>query len=100
MPTFKLQFPADEIEALAARFGYEDDSRLLASGTAARARGHYTRQEFIEVCAWKTARSRSKVASNTLGACRELARRFGVTIRTLDKALWQHSKESSATPTS
>lgn len=31
-----------------------------------------------------------------LGACRELARRYGVSIRTLDKALWQHSKERAA----
>jgi hypothetical protein len=171
MPTFELQFPASEIKGLASRFGYADDARLLAAGAAARARGHYTREEFIEVCAWKTTRSRSKVASNTeaavveatgkafatrdeatrmstllqlegvgvptastllyvafpddypildvraleslgvkprsqyplsfwlqyLAACRELARTCGVTIRTLDKALWQHSKERAAT---
>jgi hypothetical protein len=140
---------------------------LLATGAAARARGHYTRKEFIEVCAWKTARSRPKVASNTnaavvettgralgtadeetrinallvltgvgvptasvllyvvfpddypildvraleslgvkprsqypvsfwleyLSACRGLACRHGVSIQTLDKALWQLSKE-------
>ena len=170
MPTFELQFPAGEIEALASRFGYADDARLLAAGAAARARGHYTREEFIEICAWKTARSRSKVVSNTeaavleatakafatsaeatrmsallqlegvgvptastllyvafpddypildvraleslgvrprsqypvsfwlqyLDACRTLARCGAVTIRTLDKALWQHSKERSA----
>jgi hypothetical protein len=30
-----------------------------------------------------------------LRACRVLARRHAVTIRTLDKALWQHSKEHS-----
>ena len=30
-----------------------------------------------------------------LEACRELSRRAGVSIRTLDKALWQHSKELS-----
>lgn len=167
MATFTLQFPASEIEALASRFGYADDARLLAAGAAVRARGHYTREEFIEVCGWKTPRSRPKVASNTeaavvdatrralatadegtrmnallelegvgvptastllyvafpddypildvraleslgvkprsqypvsfwldyLRACRELARRCGVSIRTLDKALWQHSKE-------
>jgi hypothetical protein len=166
-PTFELQFPASEIEGLAGRFGDPDESRLLAAGTSARARGHYTRGEFIEVCAWKTVRSRSKVASNTegavidatglalspadertrmtallqlagvgaptasvllyfafpddypildvraleslgvqprsqypvsfwlayLSACRELARRGGMSIRTLDKALWQYSKE-------
>ena len=169
MPAFALQFPASQIEALASRFGHVEDSRLLAAGAAARRRGYYTREEFLEACAWKTARSRSKVAANTgdrviaatgraltavdeaarmsallhlrgvgvptastllhfafpdqypildvraldslgvkprsqypvsfwlayLGACRELARRAGVSLRTLDKALWQHSKEAS-----
>jgi hypothetical protein len=166
-PAFRLQFPAEEIESLASRFGYADESRLLAFGVAARARGYYMRDEFIDVCSWKTARSRPRVASNTdaavtdatgralaasseavrvsallelsgvgmptasvllyfafpddypildvraleslgvkprsqypvgfwveyLRACRELARRSGVSIRTLDKALWQYSKE-------
>ena len=170
MPTFKVQFPASETETLASRFGSADDTRLLAAGAAARARGHYTREEFIAVCAWKTARSRPKVATNTesavvkatcqalsaadeatrmsallelegvgvptastllyfafpddypildvraleslgvkprsqypvsfwlqyLTACRELARRCDVSIRTLDKALWQYSKERGA----
>ncbi len=170
MPTFKLQFPASESEALASRFGYADDARLLAPGAAARARGHYTREEFIAVCAWKTPRSKPKVASNSeaavieatrralttadeetrmsallqlagvgvptasvllyfafpddypildvraleslgvkprsqypvsfwlayLSCCRELARSCGVSIRTLDKALWQHSRERAA----
>jgi hypothetical protein len=31
-----------------------------------------------------------------LAACRELAERHGVDLRTLDKALWQHSKERAA----
>ena len=170
MAPLELQFPASEIEALAARFGYAADGRLLRVGAAARARGYYTRQEFIEVCAWKTPRSRRRVATNSrhtvmsrtaqalaatdesdrvtpllelrgvgvptastllyfafpddypildvraleslgvkprsvypvsfwldyLRACRELARRYGVSIRTLDKALWQHSKERAA----
>lgn len=134
-----------------------------------RARGHYTREEFIEVCAWKTPRSRPRVAANSetavaeatgralaasdeatrfaalvelqgvgaptastllycalpddypildvraleslgvkprsvypmsfwleyLEACRALALSSGVSIRTLDKALWQYSKEKS-----
>ena len=33
-----------------------------------------------------------------LNACRELARRAGVSLRTLDKALWQYSKELSRAP--
>ena len=167
MPTFELQFPASQIEALAGRFPHFDETRLLAVGGAARKRGHYTREEFVQVCAGKTVRSRSRVASNPeaaviettrralaaadepsrmgallelegvgvptastllyatfpseypildvraleslgvkprsqypvafwleyLQACRELARRNRVSLRTLDKALWQHSKE-------
>jgi hypothetical protein len=164
---FALQFPPEEIEPLAGRFPASDERRGLAIGAAARRRGHYTRAEFIEVCSWKTVRSRPKVAANTparvkaatsralaaddeatrieellelegvgmptastllyvafpddypildvraleslgvtgrthytvgfwleyLQACRELSRRHGVTLRTLDKALWQYSRE-------
>jgi hypothetical protein len=167
--TFELQFPAGEIEALARRFPGSDDRALLATGAAVRARGYYTRTEFIEVCAWKTVRSRPKVAGNPeravidattralasideatrigallelegvgvptastllycafpdeypildvraleslgvrprstypvsfwlayLEACRSLAQASRVSVRTLDKALWQHSKELS-----
>ncbi|HEV7176859.1 MAG TPA: hypothetical protein VGN29_15265 [Solirubrobacteraceae bacterium] len=169
MPTFELQFPLDEIDVLAARFPAGDDGRLHEVGVAVLERGYYTREEFIEVCAWKTVRSRPKVSGNTeaavvratglalgtedeaarmaalleldgvgvptastllycafpdsypildvraleslgvkprsqyplsfwlgyLDACRELAQRAGVSLRTLDKALWQHSKEHS-----
>jgi hypothetical protein len=139
----------------------------MAAGRAARARGHYTRSEFLTVCRWKTARSGPMVASNSAGAiraasgrafaaegpaeqvaelltlagvglptasvllhfafpeslpildvralesvgvsgrssytptfwagyveaCRKLAAANGVSLRTLDKALWQYSKE-------
>jgi hypothetical protein len=166
---FQLQFAPAEIESLAARFPPSDESRSRAIGEAVRARGHYTRAEFIEVCAWKTPRSRPRVAANSaatvvaatrralaaedeairfatllalggvgaptastllyvafpddypildvraleslgvksrstypvsfwlgyLEACRTLARQTGVSLRTLDKALWQHSKERS-----
>ena len=169
MPTFELQFPPDQIEALAERFGYMDESKLLTIGESVRARGYYTRGEFIEVCAFKSVRSRPKIAANSrdaivsatrsalatddeglrmqhllaldgvgvptastllycafpadypildiraleslgvkprsqypvsfglryLAACRALSAGRGVSIRTLDKALWQHSKERS-----
>lgn len=171
MQSFRLQFPPEQIEELAGRFPPGDDTRYRAAGAAVRARGHYTRKEFIEVCRWKTARSASKVAANSaravaavtrrafatrdeeqrmrallelkgvgvptgsvllffaqpddypiidvraleslgagprsqypvsfwlayLEACRDLARRHGVSLRTLDKALWQHSKERAQT---
>jgi hypothetical protein len=173
VPTFELQFPPEHIEALASRFPVVDDSGCRAAGAAARARGHYTRSEFIEVCRWKTPRSAPKVAANKprvvtemtrlalatgdeglrmeallelagvgvptastllfcafprdypildvraleslgvkprsqypvgfwlayLATCRDLAARHDVDIRTLDKALWQYSKERAALPT-
>ena len=169
VPAFELQFPADQVPDLAARFPEVDESACETAGAAARARGYYRRAEFVLVCAWKTARSTPKVALNSapavrtatrraladpdeavrmeallslrgvgvptastllyfafpalypildvraleslgvrsrstypvafwleyLDACRVLADRCGVSIRTLDKALWQWSKERS-----
>ena len=168
--SFVLQFPPEEIPALAARFGDTDDEPCRRAGAAARARGRYRRGEFLLVCAWKSARSRPLVAANSaaaigcatgaalaatgeaermeallvldgvgvptasvllhfahpadypildvraleslghkgrsvypvsfwlryLDACRALAARHGVSVRTLDKALWQHSRECAA----
>jgi hypothetical protein len=165
--TFALQFDPAEIGSLAARFGESGDARAEAAGAAAARRGHYTRAEFVAVCAWKSYRSQPLVATNPapaveaatraalapgaeergrieallalrgvglptasvllhfaqpdrypildvraleslgvtrttytvafwlgyLDACRSLAARHGVSLRTLDKALWQHSKE-------
>jgi hypothetical protein len=165
--TFALQFPPADIPALAARFGDSDDERCRRAGAAARARGRYTRGEFLLLCSWKSPRSRPLVAANSaaaigratgaafaatdegarmeallglegvgvptasvllhfahpgaypildvraleslgvkgrsvypvsfwlayLAACRELAALHGVGLRTLDKALWQHSRE-------
>jgi hypothetical protein len=171
VPDFFLRFPPEDIQPLAERFGYTDDAACERAGAAARARGHYTRADFLTVCEWKTPRSRPRVERNTaavvehatrrtlnsaeegermqalvelegvgvptastllhfahpddypildvraleslghtgkstaytipfwlsyLEACRELAMHHGVSIRTLDKALWQHSKEQAA----
>ena len=167
MPAFALQFEPAEIPGLAERFGETDDSACEAAGRAAAVRGWYARREFLTVCAWKSPRSRPRVAANSparvkritraalatldeaarmealleldgvgvptascllyftdpasypildaraleslgvrgrstypvpfwleyLYACRELARLHEVSVRTLDKALWQHSKE-------
>jgi hypothetical protein len=171
VPAFHLQFPAAEIPALAARFPSVDEAPILRAGAAARARAYYAREEFLLVCAWKTPRSRPRVAANDaaairsataialhptsseqtridaltslngvgvptastllysafpadypildvralhalghkprsvyptsywlgyLDACRALAGQHGVSLRTLDKALWQWSKEQPA----
>jgi hypothetical protein len=63
---FELQFDRDEIAALAQRYSYPSEDRIVDEvGPAARERGNYTRAEFIEVCGWKTERSKSRVADNS-----------------------------------
>ena len=163
----ELQFPVGLIRDLAGRYASADDEPVLRIGAAARARGHFTKPEFIEVCRWKTPRSQPRVARNTaaeieeatglalaaksealrieipralagvdwatasvllhlahtdpypildyraleafgmnrvptytvtfwnsyVAACRSLATNAGVDMRTLDRALWQWSKE-------
>lgn len=68
MPAFALQFDLRDVPAYAARFPAGDDEEILALGRAARARGHYTRAEFVRVCRWKTPRSGPLVRRNSPGA--------------------------------
>jgi hypothetical protein len=65
-PRFRLQFDPSQIPALADRYSYPPEDRIVSEiGPAVRERGHYNRAEFIEICGWKTERSKSRVATNT-----------------------------------
>lgn len=65
-PRFQLQFDLDEIPAIAGRYSYPGEGRIAEEiAPIVRKRGHYTRDEFVEVCGWKTRRSRSRVSRNT-----------------------------------
>ena len=74
MPTFQIQFPREQVPALAARFPAGDDSACEAAGAAARGRGYYRRREFVLVCAWKTVRSTPRIAANGDAAVRAATR--------------------------
>jgi Family of unknown function (DUF6308) len=65
MQAFALQFPIERVPEYAARFPSKDDDEALAIGRNARARGHYTLDEFRKVCRWKTPRSAPLVARNS-----------------------------------
>src|SRR3954453_12329112 len=78
-----LQFPPEEIAALAARFGDTDDEACLRAGAAARARRRYRRSEFLLLCAWKSARSRPLVAANSPAA---IARATGAALAATGEA--------------
>src|SRR4051812_3331199 len=62
---FALQVPLELIGAYAERFPGEADPAVLAAGAAARARGHYTREEFVALCRWKSPRSAPLVTQNS-----------------------------------
>ncbi len=64
---FSLQFPPTQIPALAAAFQYENDESRLTDQIKplVRERGYLTFDELKTVCLWKSARSKSRVASNT-----------------------------------
>jgi hypothetical protein len=53
-----------EVVALAERYSYSDDGEAMTAGARAREGGHFTRDDFLTVCAWKTGRSKSKVEAN------------------------------------
>jgi hypothetical protein len=165
----RLRFPEADIPKWAARFGDDgsDDAILGGIRPLVIARGHVTRPEFLQLCAWKSPRSKPSCRKNTsrrietltraalatpdealkinllrllegvewptastilhfcdarpypildyravwslglvkpptysvefwltyLAATRDLAERAGLPIRTVDKALWQYSKE-------
>jgi hypothetical protein len=62
----QLQFDLDEIPAIARRYSYPSEDRIVDEiAPAVHERGHYTRDEFVEVCGWKTQRSRSRVSRNS-----------------------------------
>jgi hypothetical protein len=65
IPDFTLQFPLEQVPELAGRYPHADDVEALAVGRAARERGHYSREEFVAVCRWKTPRSGPLVAQNS-----------------------------------
>jgi hypothetical protein len=73
-PEWVLQFPIEMTRSYASRFAYANDREVIAIGRAARRRGHYTRDEFVSVCRWKSERTRSYAAKNTAHAVEEATR--------------------------
>ena len=65
MTRFELRFPIEEVAAYASRFGFEHGERALAIGAAALSRGFYARDEFIQICLWKTRRVSVRIQNNS-----------------------------------
>ena len=72
---FDLQFPIKEIKHWSSQFEYDGDDAIQDGvGPRAKNRGHLTKREFLEICYWKTARSRSRCESNPPELIREATR--------------------------
>jgi hypothetical protein len=93
------RMPLGEVREWDARFGGDDrESRVLTEvGPAVRARGHFTRDEFLEAYAWKTRRtlgrakrySEAEIADVTGVAFRQSDERLRVCLlRVLDGVDW------------
>src|SRR5258707_6992278 len=66
LPVFALQFDASLLPALASRYSYPPEGRIVDEiGPEVRQRGYFTCSELVEVCEWKTPRSRPLVAMNS-----------------------------------
>ncbi|HET6246685.1 MAG TPA: hypothetical protein VFE47_03220 [Tepidisphaeraceae bacterium] len=63
---FSLRFDAVEIAEWASRYSYEDDSQLEQEiGPRSRAQGYLTREDFLTLCRWKSARPQKHCEHNS-----------------------------------
>jgi len=72
---FKLRLPISAIERWAERFSDASDS-VIEKGIApvARRRGYLTREQFLRIAEWKTARSRPRCEKNDARFVEEVTR--------------------------
>ncbi len=70
---FRLRFPERRISHWAVRFLDSGDKMIENRiGPSARARGYLTRAEFLQICRWKTPRSRPLCVLNSALFVREV----------------------------
>ena len=75
MPNFEPQFDPDDIGWWARRYAYADDTRMVeVIGPRTRARGYYTKADFLELVNWKARRVASRAAKNPASAIEEVTR--------------------------
>jgi len=63
VPRFKLRFQLGRIPAIASRYDY-GDSVAEGIGQVVRPVRHYTREQFLELCRWKSVRTQPRCEEN------------------------------------
>ena len=62
---FRLRFPKSKVLLWASKYDHrQDDKVFLSISSAVKRHGHLQRNEFLEVCRWKSPRSQSHCADN------------------------------------
>ncbi|HYB53891.1 MAG TPA: hypothetical protein VEG84_08495 [Thermoanaerobaculia bacterium] len=75
MERFRLRFPARQLERWANRFSDPTGDELAREiGLQMKKRGYLTRTEFLDLCRWKTPRSRPHVERNSESFIRAVTR--------------------------
>ncbi len=71
MTRFRLRFPVTQIAEWAKRYAYPDDDKMKRIGKRVRLRGYLTKQEFLDICHWKTPRTQPRCESNSARLVKE-----------------------------
>ena len=70
----KIRFKEEKIIDLSNRFEYQTDQSLYKISRSAKEKKYLTKQEFSEICAWKTPRSKPRIASNQEEYIKEISK--------------------------
>ncbi|GJM31569.1 MAG: hypothetical protein DHS20C18_05700 [Saprospiraceae bacterium] len=68
----RIRFDETELIDFANRYEYQSNEILTDISKSAKKKKYLTREEFIRICAWKTPRSKPKVASNHKSYIKEI----------------------------
>ncbi len=65
MTKFNLKFDAALILELAERYYYPEEDKIINEiAPSAKSQGYFTKEQFQQLCLWKTSRSKSRVSLN------------------------------------
>lgn len=74
-PAFRLRFPTSQIDRWADRYSYTGEEAVVEQLTPPiRERGYMHRSEFLDLCEWKSPRTRRLCAANDESTVQEATR--------------------------
>jgi hypothetical protein len=62
---FKLKMKKEEINFWSSKYSFQDDDNVIEIGNSAKEIGFYAKEEFRDICEWKSPRNRKRYNKNT-----------------------------------